>query len=84
MIFGLKDTTFLILAFLMSIVLFYSYLIQYLSLTNKKKITDYPLGGIIEDSNLIITIGFGLTVLLLGVVTADDLFSSGSMKSKFY
>ena len=84
MIFGLKDTTFLILAFLMSIVLFYSYLIQYLSLTNKKKITDYHLGGIIEDSNLIITIGFGLTVLLLGVVTADDLFSSGSMKSKLY
>lgn len=84
MIFGIKDTMFLVLAFVMSIVLFYAYLIQYLALANKKDITDYPLGSVIEDANLAITIGFGLTVVFLGIITVDDIAGSGTMKNKLY
>lgn len=84
MIFGLKDTLFLVLATFMSIVLFYSYLIQYLALANDKDISDYPLGSIIKDSNLAITIGFGVLVLVLGIITVDDIAGSGTIKNKFY
>jgi len=83
--FSLKDTGILLLLFLFSIVLFYAYLIQYLAQVQKKDIKKYPLGSVIEDSNLFITIGAGVAVIFLGVVLADDLGGgSNKLKNKFF
>lgn len=81
--FGLKDTSILLLLFILSVVLFYAYLIQYLAQVQKKDIKKYPLGSVIEDSNLFITIGAGIGVIFMGILLADD-FRGGSMKNKFF
>jgi len=82
--FGLKDTSFMLVAFVGMLILFYSYLIQSLALSNKKKVTDYPLGGIIQGSNFIITALAGVGILVLGVALSDDIFGKGNFKNKLY
>jgi hypothetical protein len=82
---NLKDTGVLLLVFLFSIVLFYAYLIQYLAQVQGKDIKKYPLGSVIMDSNLFITIGAGVAVLFLGMVLVDDLKNnSNKLKNTFF
>ena len=76
---NLKDTTFLVLAFILSIVLFYAYLIQYLAQVQGKKITDYFMGKEIQDSNLLLTIGAAVSAVFIGYTLTDEITKSNTM-----
>lgn len=82
--FGLGDTFSVVIALVVMVVLFYSYLIQSLALSKKKKVTDYPFGHLIQDSNTLITLAAGVGVLVLAYALGDDLFGKGNFKSKLY
>ena len=82
--FSLSDTFSVLIAFVVAVVLFYSFLIQSLALSKKKKVTDYPFGQLIQDGNTIITIAAGIGVIVLAYTLGDDLFGKGNFKSKLY